>query len=56
MTTPEQKRFIDVIGQLNLSGFYGPFVAIHADMMHRMHSNMGPVGGSAFSPGTGSTC
>jgi tyrosinase len=48
MTHTEQQRYIDTITQLNLSGFYGGFVAIHADMMHRMHSSMGPVGGQRF--------
>src|SRR5713226_7529113 len=50
MAVPDQQRFKNVINQLNLSGFYGPFVAHHADMMHRMHGSMGPVGRQRFLP------
>lgn len=50
MSVAERNRFINVINQLILSGFYGPFVANHADMMHRMHGSMGPVGRQRFLP------
>ncbi len=50
MTPAERNRYIDVINKLILSGFYGPFVAIHGDMMHRMHGSMGPVGRQRFLP------
>jgi len=50
MTTAEQQRFVNTITQLNLSGEYGKIVAIHANMMHRMHSSMGPVGNQRFLP------
>jgi len=50
LTAAERARFINTINQLNLSGFYGPLVAVHADMMHRMHSNMGPIGTQRFLP------
>ena len=50
MTVAEQARFIQVINHLNSVGSYGKFVAIHADMMHRMHSSMGPIGRERFLP------
>lgn len=50
LAAAEQQRFVSVINQLILSGFYGGFVAIHGNMMHRMHDTMGPVGAERFLP------
>ena len=50
MTQAEKDRFISGIQSLISSGLYGPLVAIHADMSHRMHSNMGPMGTQRFLP------
>ncbi len=50
MTAQERSRFRDVITTMINSGLYGQHVAHHADMMHRMHSMMGPIGTERFLP------
>ena len=52
MTVVEQNRYIAVVKQLIAApgNPYGKLVAVHADMSHMMHSNMGPVGTQRFLP------
>ena len=50
LTANEQARFLAAINTFNGNGFYGAFVAIHADMRHRMHSMDGPIGTQRFLP------
>lgn len=50
LTSAEQRAYVDAVNALNSAGRYGPQVAIHADMSHRMHGSMGPVGAARFLP------
>jgi tyrosinase len=45
-----QAGFLAAYNTLNSQGWLGPFVAIHADMSHRMHHSMGLVGAQRFLP------
>lgn len=45
-----QAAFLAAYNTLNSQGWLGPFVAIHADMSHRMHHSMGFVGAQRFLP------
>lgn len=46
----EQQRFVSAISTLIGNGFFGKYVAIHADMKHRMHSMEGSIGTQRFLP------
>ena len=50
MSPDEQQRFLSAIDTLNANGFFGKYVAIHGNMMHRMHSMDGPIGTQRFLP------
>jgi tyrosinase len=50
MSSDEQQRFLSAINTLIANGFYGKYVAIHADMKHNMHTMDGPIGTQRFLP------
>jgi len=50
MTTEEKETFKCAYSTVISAGFLGPYVAIHSDMSHRMHSMSGPVGRERFLP------
>jgi tyrosinase len=50
MTKAENSLYINGIQNLINAGRYGPLVAIHGDMSHRMHTMSGPIGTQRFLP------
>jgi tyrosinase len=50
LTQAQQQAYINAIQTLNNSGEYGKLVAIHSEMIHDMHGNMGPFGVQRFLP------
>lgn len=50
LTAQERQVFISAIQEAVQSGIYSQFVGIHANMMHRQHTMMGPIGTQRFLP------
>jgi tyrosinase len=50
LTPHEQESFICAYSTFISLGIFGPLVAIHGDMSHRMHGFMGPIGAERFLP------
>jgi hypothetical protein len=50
LSAAQRQQFNDAIQQAHADGSYQALAAVHADMSHTMHSNMGPVGKQRFLP------
>jgi hypothetical protein len=50
LSAAQRQQFNDAIQQVHADGSYQALAAVHADMSHNMHSNMGAVGKQRFLP------
>ena len=50
LSAEARQRFNDALQQAHADGSYQTLAAVHADMSHRMHSMMGPIGTQRFLP------
>jgi hypothetical protein len=50
LSAAQRQQFNDAVQQAHADGSYQALAAVHADMSHNMHSNMGSVGKQRFLP------